>query len=126
MKKKKIDVIIIFIIIFVAVISLIIINIYYKDTGKTVQIFVKNKLIKELPLNKDVTFNIEDGDSYNILLIKDNCVYMTDANCPDKLCIEQGKIKKNGENIICLPHKVIIKVTSDDIQSDKKSIYGEE
>lgn len=125
MKKRKIDLIIIAVIIFMAAVSFIVIHIFYKDTGKTVQIFVKNRLVKELPLDKDITYNIEDGDYFNTLTIKDSRVYMTDANCPDKLCVKQKEIKENGENIICLPHKVIVKVVSDDIHSDKKIISGE-
>jgi hypothetical protein len=36
---------------------------------------------------------------------------MTEASCPDQLCIYQGAIDDNGGTIICLPNAVII--TSD-------------
>ena len=39
---------------------------------------------------------------------------MKEANCPDKLCIHQGKISKNGETIVCLPHGLIVEIKSDD------------
>ena len=33
------------------------------------------------------------------------------ADCPDKLCINQGKITDSSKKIICLPNKVIVEVT---------------
>ena len=39
---------------------------------------------------------------------------MKDADCPDRLCVKQGSISKNGESIVCLPHKVIVTVTGGD------------
>ena len=33
-----------------------------------------------------------------------------DANCPDRLCVSWGKINKPGETILCLPHRIIIRI----------------
>jgi hypothetical protein len=47
---------------------------------------------------------------------------MIDADCPDKLCEKQGKISKNGQSIICLPNKIVIKINSDtDTDVDARS-----
>jgi hypothetical protein len=35
---------------------------------------------------------------------------MKDADCPDKLCEKTGKISKNGETIVCLPHRVVVEI----------------
>lgn len=37
-------------------------------------------------------------------------VYMADANCSDALCVQQGEISKDGEVIICLPHRLLVEV----------------
>ena len=47
---------------------------------------------------------------------------MEDANCPDKLCIKQGKIDSNGQKIVCLPNKTVVEIRSekeseDDVQA---------
>ncbi len=42
----------------------------------------------------------------NTLFVERDGVSMTHADCPDKLCIRQGKIK--GGAIICLPNKVTV------------------
>ena len=46
---------------------------------------------------------------------------MTDADCPDKYCIQMGKATHTGDTIVCLPHKLVIEITSsasDDSSSD--------
>ncbi|RMD52572.1 MAG: NusG domain II-containing protein, partial [Nitrospirae bacterium] len=47
----------------------------------------------------------KDGGK-NIIEIKDGKVRMAYANCPYKLCVKQGWIRKGA--IICLPHKVFV------------------
>ena len=36
---------------------------------------------------------------------------MKDADCPDKICINMGTIRKKGQTIICLPHKLVVEIT---------------
>lgn len=71
------------------------------------------------PLNEDKTIDI---DEHNKVIIKEGVVYMEDANCPDKLCIKQGKIDSNGQKIVCLPNKTVVEIRSekeseDDVQA---------
>ncbi len=52
----------------------------------------------------------EKGYGRNVLVIQEGKAYMEEADCPDKLCVRQKPVKKNGESIICLPHKLVIRV----------------
>lgn len=52
-----------------------------------------------------------DIDSHNKVVIEDGEVRMEEADCPDKLCISQGKISKPGQTIICLPNKTMVTIT---------------
>lgn len=56
----------------------------------------------------------EDGATINVITIEDGEVYMSDATCPDQLCIKQGHKSKDGETIVCLPHRVVVTVLSED------------
>ena len=60
------------------------------------------------PLNKNATYTLNGGT--NILTIKDGFAYLSDANCPDHLCVKQGKISKTGQVITCLPNKLTVSV----------------
>lgn len=63
----------------------------------------------EYRLDKDQTIEIRGT---NLLEIRDGKADMTDADCPDKLCVEQKAISKNGESIVCLPNQVVVTVTT--------------
>ena len=73
-------------------------------------IWLKSQLTKKIMVfmtYEDQTININDG---NILIIKNNEIYMDKATCPDKTCIQQGHISKSGASIICLPHQLIVEI----------------
>lgn len=67
-------------------------------------------------LSEEQTIEINGGT--NILQIKEGKADMTEADCPDKLCVHQKAVSKNGESIICLPNKVVIEV-----KSSEQSVY---
>ena len=114
MRKHKFDIIIVVSLIFVAAVSWIIINNVYQSKGSYIEIIVNEKVRDTLPLDKDTEYRITEKDFLNVIKIKDGKVYMEEADCPDKLCVKQGKISKNGQAVICLPHKVVVRVISED------------
>lgn len=113
---KRNDIILVAIILVIAAAGLLYMNLS-KKSGDMVVIKVDGEIYKELPLNKDTTFEIEGvRGGKNELVIKDGHADMADANCPDKLCVHQRDIQNDGETIVCLPNKVIV-----EIESSKKS-----
>ena len=81
---------------------------------------VDGKIHKKIDLSKvkkseKVNLNLPNGK--NTLLIKDNSIQMDSANCNDALCVKQGNISKVGQTIICLPHKLIIEIKGDELDS---------
>lgn len=87
------------------------------DLGGSVEVRIDGELYGTYSLSEDRTEKFEYGDgSYNVMVIKDGKVSVTEADCPDKHCINKGKIYRENETIICLPHKLVIKI----IESDNK------
>ena len=81
---------------------------------------VDGKIHKKIDLSKvkkseKVNLNLPNGK--NTLLIKNNSIEMKSANCNDALCVKQGNISKVGQTIICLPHKLIIEIKGDELDS---------
>lgn len=81
---------------------------------------VDGKIHKKIDLsnvknNEEVNLNLPNGK--NTLLIKNNSIQMKSANCNDALCVKQGNISKVGQTIICLPHKLIIEIKGDELDS---------
>ena len=61
-------------------------------------------------------YSLLENHSYNTIVIENGQVWIDQADCPDKLCVKQGKISKSGQSIICLPHKLTILVQADSKQ----------
>lgn len=46
----------------------------------------------------------------NLVWVQEDLVFMDSANCPDQTCVKQGVIKDGTVPIVCLPHKVIVRI----------------
>lgn len=98
------------------IIGVIISLIYFTSqrAGDLVIVKLDNRIIRTYSLNVDMTEIIEvDGQAYNTITISDGVVYVSDANCPDKLCMNKGQISSIGQSIVCLPHKLVVTVEGD-------------
>lgn len=60
------------------------------------------------PMSKNGSFPLNGGT--NTLVIENGYAWMTDSECPDKICEHMGKIHMNGQLIVCLPNGVIVTV----------------
>ena len=71
------------------------------------------KIIRTIDLDKVDTpeeIKIANKDGYNVIRIENGRIRIIDADCPDKLCVKTGWINEPGQSVICLPHKLIIKI----------------
>lgn len=66
--------------------------------------------IARYPLNEDRTVRLEDETGCNILQIAGGAAAVIEADCGDHTCVRTGEISREGERIICLPHKLIIEI----------------
>lgn len=81
------------------------------EEGTMVVVSRNGDMIASYPLNTDERIVLTgDGGGSNVLVIRDGEAYMEEADCPDKLCVKQGPVGKNGESIICLPHKLAVQI----------------
>ena len=87
-----------------------------RQEGSKVRVMVEGKEIGVYSLSRDSEYSLNGGT--NTLIIKDGKAYMADADCPDKLCVRQGKIHRNGETITCLPNKLTVTVIDEEGEVD--------
>ena len=113
-KRRLADVLVI---VFFRVVSLLLFLLIGKrKEGSEVRVMVEGKEIGVYSLSRDGEFSLNGGT--NTLIIKDGKAYMADADCPDKLCVRQGKIHRNGETITCLPNKLTVTVIDEEGEVD--------
>jgi len=49
----------------------------------------------------------------NTVLVEHGRISVKSADCPDKLCVKQGPISDGALPIVCLPHRLVIKIEKD-------------
>lgn len=109
------DFLLIAVIVFISLSVLFIRSVFSKQGGLAI-VYEDNKPIMEIRLDIDGEHNIysyDGGDEpsgVNTARVRDGKLWIEYADCPDGICVSQGKISKTGESIICLPHHKVIVV----------------
>jgi len=113
MNKK--DIILILIII---LISFLLIMNKNKKQANIAYVYYDNDLILQIDLSKDNTYKVNGNNGEVVIEVKENKIRVNEENSPYHLCSKQGYISKQGESIVCLPNKIIIKLPNNDIDTE--------
>ena len=70
---------------------------------------VDGKEAGRYPLDVEQTVTI-GGKDYNVLRIAGGEALVIEANCGDHTCVRTGAISREGETIVCLPHRLVVSV----------------
>lgn len=62
----------------------------------------------DLSRTEDKTIRVEQGGSYNIIEITGGKIHVSEADCPDKTCMNMGFLQ-SGAPIVCLPNRLVIR-----------------
>lgn len=60
------------------------------------------------------SIDIKTESGYNIIEINEHSIRIIDADCPDRICVNDGAINAPGQLLVCLPHKLMIEIKNDD------------
>ena len=104
---KKRDLILIGGILIIALVLFAFVKLTAKE-GAYVMIRIDGEEVEQYSLSDEGTYALNGGT--NILHIEGEEAWLTEADCPDKLCVNQGKINRTGEVITCLPNKLTVTV----------------
>ena len=79
--------------------------------GSTVEIAVNGTVVKTLPLSESTTYEVETETGRLTVHVEDGEVFVTDADCPDKVCEHTGRISAAGTSIVCAVARVSVRIT---------------
>ncbi len=89
---------------------------------QSAEIYQDGTLVQTVDLSKiDAPQEIPvygDNGAENIILAAHGSIRMQSANCPDQLCVRQGSIQNAAVPIVCLPHRVVIRISGDNGGAD--------
>ncbi len=82
-----------------------------RTPGSTAVVLVDGVETARYPLDTPAAMTLHlDEDWSNRLVIRDGRAYVTAANCPDQICVKHAGISHVGESIVCLPHKLVVRI----------------
>lgn len=85
----------------------------HPDDGKYAEIIQNGVVIRTVELRTDQEFTVTSGaGGYNRITVHNGKIAVSEASCPDKICIRQGAISSSVKTIVCLPNKLVIKVVA--------------
>ena len=74
------------------------------------KIYQDQELKYEISLDHKEEITLDTKDGKMVIIIEKDGVYVKESDCHDKICVNQGKIKRGGEVITCLPYRIYIKL----------------
>lgn len=116
-RKLRNDILLVAVIFAVALIGFLVFKSTMK-TGEYVTVSIDGVEKYRYSLSQNIETDIITGEDTNRLVVKDGKAYITEANCPDKICVGHRGISKTGETIVCLPHKLVVAVVSAEDEAD--------
>ena len=93
----------------------------FENNSQTVVIESDGKVIRIISLNEvssPYSIDIEYNGRHNIVAVDKNYISVTDADCPDNVCVKHGELKNKFSPIVCLPNRLIIKYSDKNEEID--------
>lgn len=122
---RKADILVIAVLVLAAVLSW---ALYAKVLGKKgtyAQIYYRSELVKTVNLASGSadTFSIPQEPDVTFQLYEDGSIAFLRSDCPDKVCVNSGKLRLAGQQAACLPNLVYIKIVSEDDEAGTPDLY---
>ena len=101
---------ILLILIIVVGISVFSIHLYAKDReGK--EVVIKGQGFEKVySLNSNQKIKVKGPLGYTVVKIVDGKAWIENSPCREKICMKMGKISRVGQQVICVPNKVLVEV----------------
>jgi len=86
------------------------------------ELYYYNDLINTVDLSQgqERKFTIPQNENILLQVYEDGTIAFIESDCPDKVCIQTGRISKPGEFAACLPNGVIMKIVP--MERDEKDV----
>ena len=81
--------------------------VFAPERGRSAEIYADGKKIATLSLKENTVYSLEHLN----VVVNGGKVWVERADCLDKICEKTGKIYKKGQIIVCLPNKIVIRIT---------------
>ena len=82
--------------------------------GPVVEVMQDGGVLREIDLSavtEEYSFEVEwPGGGSNTLRVQSGRICVSEADCPDKICVSHGWLSDQATPIVCLPHRLVIQI----------------
>lgn len=85
--------------------------------GKVARVYQDGVLIREIDLSSIISsyeFTVDTKFGTNTIKVRNGGICVSEADCSDQTCVNQGWLSGGATPIVCLPHKLIIRLETPD------------
>lgn len=79
-----------------------------REAGGQAVVRVDGRVTERHSLAENGVYPLNGGS--NVLVVENGEAWLSDADCPDHLCVKMGKIRYNGQTITCLPNRLTVTI----------------
>lgn len=81
--------------------------------GACAVVTAEGREVLRLPLNRDCTETVETPFGTHTVVVEGGSVRISEAPCPNQVCVHHAPVSHAGETVVCLPCRVVVTVVSD-------------
>ncbi|MBR4184159.1 MAG: NusG domain II-containing protein [Clostridia bacterium] len=84
-----------------------------KTPGTVANIYRNGVCVRSVDLSKveePYEFTLTDAAGENTVRVEPGRIRVVAADCPDKICVNTGWISDSAAPIVCLPHRLVIRL----------------
>ena len=81
-----------------------------EEAGSTAVISLDGEVKDRLPLDTDQSVVIESSYGSNRITVENGSVFISETDCRGQDCVRMGRISREGQMIVCLPHHLTVTI----------------
>jgi heptaprenyl diphosphate synthase len=78
--------------------------------GSAVLVEVGGKTVEKLNMHQDGSVTVQGEKGRMIVEVRGGRVRVADADCPNRICVRTGWRSREGEVIVCVPNRTVIRI----------------
>jgi hypothetical protein len=83
---------------------------FVSNKAREALIKVDNRPVQRVSLKTDRRIKLEGENGKVVIEVREGRVRVVESTCFQRICINTGWIDKPGQNIVCLPNKVLVTI----------------
>lgn len=90
-------------------------------------VYLDGERLRAIDLSEEAAtwqFTVEQDGMTNRIEVRPGGIRIAEANCPDQTCVRQGWLEGGVTPIVCLPHRLVIRLESDTGEAPLDAVAG--